>query len=78
KDSELVHKSNHKKAKPKGKEPKKEKIVKEEEQHENAQTSMSNMASSLFDDVIEPEAIVLHYEKDDETPSHNNSEGSDS
>ncbi|MEF9966927.1 MAG: DNA integrity scanning protein DisA nucleotide-binding domain protein, partial [Longicatena sp.] len=78
KDSELVHKSNHKKAKPKGKEPKKEKKVKEEEQHENAQTSMSNMASSLFDDVIEPEAIVLHYEKDDETPSHNNSEGSDS
>ncbi len=32
---------------------------------------MTNMASDLFNDVIEPEAIVLHYVKadeDEETP----------
>ena len=50
-----------KKAEPKAEQPKKE----------TGKTIMTNMASDLFNDVIEPEAIVLHYEKadeDEETP----------
>ena len=50
-----------KKAEPK-KEPPKE---------QTGKTIMTNMASDLFNDVIEPEAIVLHYVKadeDEETP----------
>lgn len=38
----------------------------EQPKKESGKTIMTNMASDLFDDVIEPEAIVLHYEKADE------------
>ena len=38
----------------------------ETEKKETNESIMTNMASDLFDDIIEPEAIVLHYEKADE------------
>ena len=47
------------------------KKTEETKKKESSETIMTNMASDLFDDVIEPEAIVLHYEKaeeEEETP----------
>ena len=50
---------------------KKAEVKKEPPKEQTGKTIMTNMASDLFNDVIEPEAIVLHYEKadeDEETP----------
>lgn len=55
----------------------KEDVVKQHTSTNFTNNIMNGMASDLFNDVVEPEAIVLHYEKaddeDDKTP-----EGSDS
>ena len=42
------------------------------------ETIVTSMAEDLFNDVIEPEAIVLHYEKADEDDDHDKNEGRDS
>lgn len=42
------------------------------------ETIVTSMAEDLFNDVIEPEAIVLHYEKADEDEAHDKNEGRDS
>lgn len=49
---------------------KKETKTEEAAPKKKSSTIMTNMANDLFDDVIEPEAIVLHYEKadDEDTP----------
>lgn len=58
----------------------KNKMSKKEEMDKKADRVVDTMAQDLFDDVIEPEAIVLHYEKadEDETSLNNTKEGSDS
>lgn len=59
----------------KSRKTKKKAEPKEEEKKTDTETMMTSMANDLFDDVIEPEAIILHYEKADEeekTPNQDN------
>lgn len=68
KKAEETETDNKKTEKPKRTRKKKTEDTKKKE---SSETIMTNMASDLFDDVIEPEAIVLHYEKaeeEEETP----------
>ncbi len=68
KKAEETETDNKKTEKPKRTRKKK---TEETKKKESSETIMTNMASDLFDDVIEPEAIVLHYEKaeeEEETP----------
>lgn len=53
--------------------PRKKEEKKEKEKIE-VFNDITNMANDLFNDVIEPEKIVLHYEKDDEEDSLNKDE----
>ncbi|MGX8852664.1 diadenylate cyclase CdaA [Amedibacillus sp. YH-ame10] len=56
----------------------KEDMKKEVKKEERKPSSISTMGADLFDDVVEPETIVLHYESADDDGVKKTKEGSDS